>query len=168
MSFISTYLVIVFYIALLYLGHYKGPLGYFCIWKLSVLISPHPTPKRANKTRKSWIRSRFIIFLLKTMPRVFIIKCSCSFCKFCQCLYSELWKYSLSNRIRFIFFKKSGKRKRKKKKLWFMNPIRNFLSWLFCDQRLIEFYCPLTIMVKFPFHWFFKEWNVNFINKKCI
>lgn len=44
MSFISTYLVIVFYIALLYLGHYKGPLGYF--------ICPHlppPHPKRANK-----------------------------------------------------------------------------------------------------------------------
>lgn len=114
MSFISTYLVIVFYIALHYLGHYKGPLGYFICPHLP---PPHPTPKRANKTRKSWICSRFIIFLLKTMPRVFMIKCSCSFCKFCQCLYSELWKYFLSYRIRFIFFKKSGKRKEKKETL---------------------------------------------------
>lgn len=118
MSFISTYLVIVFYIALLYLGHYKGPLGYFCIWKLYVLISPAPPQK--EQTNKKILNT--LIFLLKTMPRVFIIKCSCSFCKFCQCLYSELWKYSLSNRIRFIFFKKIRKKKKEKK--------RNFDLWL--------------------------------------
>lgn len=47
MSFISTYLVIVFYIALLYLGHYKGPLGYF--------ICPHlppPHPKKSKQNKK--------------------------------------------------------------------------------------------------------------------
>ena len=145
-------------------------MGYFCIWKLSALISlSPPTPKRANKTRKSWIRSRFIIFLLKTMPRVFIIKykCSCSFCKFCVNVYSVNYENILCIIVFVLYFSKNQE-KEKEKKLWFMTPIRNFLSWLFCDQRLIEFYCPLTIMVKFPFHWFFLEWNVNFINKKCI